>query len=131
MIVSDTLLKVQVKSSTPDTVLVRGRDPASCEWSVVESKNIPGEHDLVECTEQGDIREDSAKVATCREECVNNNECRAIVFHAWGTMLKKSAEPQVDARRLEQEDDARRELFGGGGWGGTPKPLISVEMIRN
>jgi hypothetical protein len=63
----------------------------SCSWKEFNDKNIPGSStDLKGCSIGGDIRKNNSKMKKCKEECENNPDCEGVVFHKWGTMLKKS-----------------------------------------
>jgi hypothetical protein len=52
--------------------------------------NLP-EQDLAGCSITGDIRENAESQMKCAGECLDNEACVALVFHPWGTMLKKTS----------------------------------------
>jgi len=73
---------------------------AEYEYQCKENMNIPDSPhstDLEGCTEypNQDIRNDPAKRAVCEKQCNESSDCVAIVFHTYGTMLKKSLEGET------------------------------------
>jgi hypothetical protein len=64
-------------------------------WVKQQNQNVVGgaETDLRGCeAAKGDIRGKPAEMRKCECECARETECAAVVFHAWGTMLKTSSE---------------------------------------
>ena len=65
------------------------------EWDQLENTNVngDGQTDLRGCeSAKGDIRDKKEDMDKCKCECARDDGCKAVVFHEWGTMLKKSAE---------------------------------------
>ena len=62
-------------------------------WETIPNTNIPS-GDLIGCSiGREDIRLVPTKQEICKLECVQNVDCVAVVFHPWGTMLKRVITP--------------------------------------
>ena len=79
-------------------------------WKLFDGANIPAPAtDLHGCNATGatDIRKNVAGTNKCKAECVSQALCVGLVFHQWGTMLKKSA------MGMKKREGYRTELIVG------------------
>ena len=87
-------------------------------WAELKNQNIPGA-DLNGCAVTGDITQDDSKKQICKKECEDDHACVAVVFHPWGTMLKKKTDGMVKRKRfitmiIDRGDDKEEEAYDGG-----------------
>ena len=70
------------------------------EWTEKKGDNVKGGEatDLGGCglANGKDVRTNPMKVDACKQQCEKNVKCKAIVFHKWGVMLKKSKQKGKD-----------------------------------
>ena len=72
-----------------------GSDAALVRWTEHKNTNIGGHANYKACDEKiappnEDVRTNPAKVAACKSICDKDAQCKAIVFHKWGVMMKKA-----------------------------------------
>jgi len=60
----------------------------ACPYEKVGNFNMGGNESPGACSKQGDIRKNKDDMKVCFDECNAKPECKAIVFHKWGTMMK-------------------------------------------
>jgi len=100
--------------------------PVAPTWQELDDTNIGGHGDLAGCAAYPgeDITSDAAKIDVCKQECIENAACVAIVAHPWGTMLKTVQSPTETASRFKTFLLTRPSE---GTLQGTQEPLLGAE----